>query len=281
MEKRLALKMSEAKYIYNTNTINILVKDSKKRKNNEKFPKSILVLFLSSQLLFGINFGFSSIFKKKYQLIVERCSVFLSIAMTVLIISPLLFNSIFYWFHVIEYTAYILLLKFTKYNAYHFINDINKIYDLNRSNKTFLSFVGVYYNIAEFFMKAIFISILYKIGTEVIFSTNLSQYGISYTIIYHVPSIGLDVVSIVQIVLMYYINCCVRHLKTLLIANDVNFRYIEKYYVNIANCFDNIKPLYGRIVSYFFVYVILIIFIFSLQRHYMYLRKGVHTRKPA
>lgn len=150
-------KMSQPKKLYDTNTIKILVEDSKNRKNKEKFPTSILALFLISQLIFGIDFRFSSIFKKKHQLIVKRFSFFLSVAMIVLIISPLIFDDIFYWFSIVEYISYFLILKSIKYNAYHFINDINQIYDLNDNDKKFLRIVGIYYNGAEFILKMIFV----------------------------------------------------------------------------------------------------------------------------
>lgn len=237
-----------SKNIFITNTIEILVEDGKERKNKNEFPKSILALFLTAQLLFGIDFGFSSIFKKKHQSIVKRFTFFLSIVMIILIISPVVFDEVFYWFNIIEYTSYYLLLNLTKYNAYHFINDMNKIYDLNQYDKKFLRIVGVYYHGAEFFMKATFIVILYKLGNVSFFSLN----NITYTIIYYVPCLGLDIIGIVQVVLMYYVNCSVRHLKALLGANDVNFKNIENYYINIAFCYDKIKTLYGRIVSTFF-----------------------------
>lgn len=262
--------MSKSINIVNTNTIKIFVKDRKKRKTNDKFPKSILVLFLSSQLLFGIDFGFSSIFKKKYQLIVKRFSFFMSVAMIVLNISPLLFDSTFYWIHVIEYTSFVLVLNFTKYNAFHFINDIRKICELNQNDKRFLRIVGVYYNVTEFLGKIIFVVVMHKIEYDTIFARKILSYHIIYTVIYHVPTISLDIISIAQIVLMYYLNCCVRHMKALLLANDVNFVYIESYFRDIANSFDKIKPLYGRIVSNIYVHFY---FIFLIPvNYYLYNR---------
>lgn len=225
------------------NSTIINVQDKKQRSLKQKIPKSILVLFLSSQLFFGFDFGFSSIFKKKYRLIVKRFSFLLSISMILILISPLNINYVYYWFDIIEYTSYFLVLNLTKYNAYHFIIDVNKIYILNRNDRKIFSFLGIYYNIVEFLAKVIFVIMVRKIDTI-------------YTIIYYIPGIGLDIIAIVQIVLLYYIRFCARQLKAFLIASDVNFSNIEKYYVDIANCFDNIKPLYGRIVSKSFCYII-------------------------
>lgn len=234
--------------MFKTNTITIHVENSMKCKSKVKLPKAIFVLFLTSQFLFGIDFGFTSTFKKKYRFIVKRFTFFLSIANIVLLTSALYLNDIFFWFNVFEYTLYFLLLNLTKYSAYHFISDISKIYELSQNDKKWISIVGIYYNGADLFMKAIFIVFLYKVGI-----TSASYSSIAFLIVYYIPCIGMDTISIVQIVLMYYLNCCVRHLKALLIANDVNFKYVEKYFMNIANCYDKIKPLYGQIVSCIFV----------------------------
>lgn len=247
--------MSTLKNIFNKNTRIIRAPDTVNRKTTQKIPKSMLVLFLSSQLLFGFDFGFSSIFKKKYRSFVKRFSFLLSIVMIVLLISPLNLNYIYYWFNIVEYISYCLVLNFTKYSAYHFIIDVNKIFDLNQNNKKFLCLVGVY-NIAGFFIKAFVTGVSCK-ADSLPFINHLTKCNITYTMIHCVSILSMDVIATVQIVLMYYIKCCVRHLKDLLTERDISFGHIEKYYIDIANRYDKIKPLCGRLVSNIFTKVIL------------------------
>lgn len=239
--------MPGIKVIYNRNMNKIHVTDTIKCKVKYKIPKSVLAFFLTSQLLCGFDFGFASMFKKKYRLIIKLFTLFLSTAMILIIVSPLTLNNIFYWWNVVEYLSYFVVLNLTKYKAYHYINDISMIYNFNNKEKKILSIIAVYYNIAGIFIKTILIGALCKAGYVSLFN----EYHIIYTIIYYVPCLCVNIVPVVQIVLMYYTKCCAQYLKTL-IGSEVNLGYVEKYYIGIANCYDKIKLLHGRLVSIFF-----------------------------
>lgn len=157
------------------------------------------------------------------------------------------FHVIYYWFDIVEYITYFFVLNFTKYSAYNFIIDVNNIYELNQNDKKFLNLLEIC-NIAGYIVKISVTVVSCKIDTM---GLTESTCHLSDSIVHSVPILGMDVIAVVQIVLVYYMECCARKLKELLITNDVDFEYVEKFYIDIANCHDKIKPLYGRLVSFY------------------------------
>lgn len=223
----------------------ISVKNRTKRKVN--IPKSIIIYFLTPQLLLGIDYGFTKAFKVKFRKLIKRISITMSLITTVILLGPLLndYSDIWAWFNLTEYVLYLLALNFAKYNIYEFVLDSIQIYELTATENIILQIISLYSSIILVIIKILILiaKCLYK------FEEYCPMYKVPYYLFYFAPALGQDFFGMSQIIIVYYLYCCIKHLKMTLKKSHFSVTILQNQYIAIANCYDKIKPLYDNFVS--------------------------------
>lgn len=209
-------------------------------------PLSVIVFGLTSQLCFGINFGFAAVLKKKIRKVVKYITFIVSIgyiAITILLAAQLYEKSMS--FFSFEYIPYFVILNTGKYTICNLVVDVSEIYIVKAGELKFLNILTLYYTLIMFLIKTAFIVVSYHMDSiSVFFNLN-----IPYLVLYCIPSLGLDMLAVSQIIVYYFIFIYVRDLNKTVKKFKTNLDFTEKRYKDIADCVDKIRPLYDKFVS--------------------------------
>lgn len=90
-------------------------------------PKSLKIFYLTSQLCFGIDFGFTKeLHYKKYGQLVKYLAKLHSFSIFIILLVPLYYHydQLWPWLNFFEFTAILLVLNITKYTVFDFLVDI-------------------------------------------------------------------------------------------------------------------------------------------------------------
>lgn len=220
-------------------------------------PKYLVYLFLSFNFLFGLDFGFTEwIQDRKYRFSVKLAK-YLSAVICASVLGVGVTNSEFmynFWFcfNLLHYMMCFFVLSTTKYNLFSFSKDV-------------CSLCSDCIVIRKDRLTAVIVTFLFLgTGTKIIaFITECLTYGDVYVIdckmgavpvyLYTMPCIGVDVIPLVLIISYYYVNTSITCLKEAYINAEISLDHLEKNYLAIMDCFDKIKPLYGNLVSIYYV----------------------------
>lgn len=199
----------------------------------------------------GLDFGFTKILKNNLQC---TLNCFCSILSTFVIISIIIQIPYTYgnkqvtslsWYinGLIQYSLHVIFLRFSKYNLYNLIVDIYSvdIATMEERNKEKRSVN----------LLIIFFSTMYVMKCAVCFSICINRelcpslyiHGYLYCIFF----MGMDTITMGQILIYFYIYKAVKYLNESLIDKDIKRAW--KQFTAIADICDKISPTYGKLVS--------------------------------
>ncbi|XP_045538260.1 uncharacterized protein LOC123721946 [Papilio machaon] len=142
--------------------------------------------------------------------------------------------------YIIQYGLYLFLFLFSKYNISNFLVDILSV------EKKYHIEIFKTYNIS-LIIYVLFIISLNTINFYLYFffirPSLLDEFIKNFFTYFSILSI--DMVPIIQIIIIYHIYMCVKKLRT--ITKNSNLTEIRQFYIDIVNCWDNIKPLYYKL----------------------------------
>lgn len=217
-------------------------------KTKRTIPKLHKYFFLTCLFAFGFDFGFINIVNNAYRSFVKFLSTISTVVVLMLCLIPFIFfqeepqlNYIYYLLVFLQQTTHVLCLRLSKYNLYHFIKDIYKVDKkimIDKENKVLSIFIV--YNTITYITK-VFASV-FNCARDKHCYLCCSSRGVFCAVIY-----GMDVISIVQVLIYYYMYDAVKCLTRNMDKFDTIL--IRKQYTDIANCSDKIHSLYGKLVS--------------------------------
>lgn len=221
------------------------------RQKKTQIPNSLQYFFITSQILFGYDYGFIMALKKCLRVTVKRF-VLLETLFYIFVIS---LTTVFYhtefvaWIPLIEYLLNILALRSTQYKTFDFIMDIHKNIEILKNDRKVFFLTTFINNIIVCAIK-MFILISLRAFNFVTYSEDyqfISSWG--YYLAYIIPTLGMDTVAVSQIVVFYYTYMYVRNLKNQFKSSEVEINRTAQYFVNLADCCDKIGTLRNKLVS--------------------------------
>lgn len=220
---------------------------------NLPLSKCFIVLFLFTQVIFGLDFGFTKAVPKNLRRVLNFVCLLLSANIIVVSIIPMV-NApppgfVIYLTTTIEYTCYtFVLIIWSKYTMYDFLLDIALIdANLNLDKKDLNTII------LKTFIYAL-ISFAFKVSASYIYCFVLSidwycSWSVHF-IPYFLPLLGRDMPSILQYLIMYTLYRRFHILKIKLAKNELNEKTILVRYKDMLECMYKIKPLFGVLVSF-------------------------------
>lgn len=130
----------------------------------------------------------------------------------------------------------------SKYNVCNLMIDIHSIIDgkkVSVSNK--FTIIIYFYMILTFLIKFVICNLGCVMEMEQ--CTTLT----TPAPIYCIPAMAMESLTIIQILISYYIYLSIKYIKKSL--NKIDIKILQASYMTIANCWDKIKPLYTKLVS--------------------------------
>lgn len=235
-----------------TKVINVKSPEKSKR----PIPISLIICFLSVHFTFGLNFGFSKILKKNLQFQANWFAYLLSFVLTTSISIQLVYklenkqplSTIWLLFGFIQYSLHAVCLHFSKYNFCSFIVDmysldINTIGNKNK-DKLIVSLI------------VIFFVILYAIKSVLCYMLCITLDDLCETVYvsgywYCLLFMSLDVITLVQILIYYYVYKAAKYLTVSMENKNINkdIKWVRKQFTAVAEICDKISPTYGKLVS--------------------------------
>lgn len=207
----------------------------------------LIVFFLIYQAI-GLDFGFASGLKRKYQLFVQRTSICVTILSFIIMIVylTLLYDDIWCWLNSVRLNSLILILITTRYKLYHLIYDINMISTLTTKQATTLNILIILYTIFTYGIKIPLMTVrcILEKGAYCGKFKSIFHYSLIYGIV-----LSLDVIAIIKFIITYHFKCSVNLIKELLKKPNRKIEVFEKSYMALADCYDKIRPFYDWLVS--------------------------------
>lgn len=231
------------------------VKDKKNVSVNiREFPVSIIYFFLSSQMVFNFDFGFSTFITISVLNFLHFLNNITSLAYILILLAPIIWTTMYRdvtcWCSLLAYLGYVIVVKRSKYKIYNLIVDVNKIFKMNTLEKRIISVFVIIFTISMIATKFIFHIIQCTItigdGENKMFCP---QFNIKYYIVYYFPYSSVDIITTAEIIIYYYIYCCIRKLKGWIGMPGQNMKLALMKYAAIADCCDKIKPLFDDLVN--------------------------------
>lgn len=227
------------------------------KKPKREIPIILISFFIGANFLIGLDFGFRKILKKNFQFIANCFCRFSSIFIITSIFIEISFKianaqySSLSWFMYgfFQYTFHVIFLHFSKYNLYNLIVDIYSIDIAIISNKNKANFNLLFLFFFLFVnctLKAVFCYLFCINQDDLCGSIYIPGY------IYCILLMGIDVVTLVQILIYYHIYKAAKYLMVSLEEN--NIKMVRKQFTAVADVCDKISPTYGRLVSTYFIF---------------------------
>lgn len=226
---------------------NVIVKRNNWIETKQDFPKIFIIYFIGIQICFDVDCGIILLCNEKYRAILK--SIYRVKAIVILVISATIISSfsvlkILYIFYLIQYITCMLILTFTKYNVYEFLIDIFCTRKNRMSNEfNVFGIATVFYTISIIFFNMI------VIGLYCLFYSKSCKSFFDVLSLAYFPIFGLDIISIVQVVILYAIYLNVKYMKRILTFGERNLDRIVSLYMSITKHWENIAPLYSKLVS--------------------------------
>lgn len=213
-----------------------------------KIPTLFIVFFLLFQAV-GLDFGFASALERKYRIIVQRATRFVSILSFVVMLAYVVYapNYVWHWVTAFKNNILILVLITMRYKPYHLIYDINQICALTTKQIRILNIIPILYTFLMYSFKIIFMTAKCIWWQE---SSCFRFHKVFYFFVFLGINLSLDVIVVTQIIITYYLKCSINITKVLLKRPNRKLDVFEKSYRAIANCYDKIRPFYDWMVRF-------------------------------
>lgn len=246
----------------------------------EKPEKEVpLTLFVFFSILFalGFDFGFSNFLKKNVQCVATFFCHFMSILIITAIFIQIVYKtetaqlSASTWLicGLIQYSFHVIFLHFSNYNLYNFIRDM---YSLDIITKLIKNPDKVFVNrLLLFFCNSYIVrgTFCYLLCTS---ETNECETLYVPGHIYCILITSLNIITMVQMIIYFYIYLAVKNLNVALVNKDKDIKWARIQFTALADICDKITPTYGRLVSSYFVFHV--IFHTYIYEHHAFLASG-------
>lgn len=220
------------------------------RKSSE-IPYSIKTFFLILHLIFGQDFGFGNLFRKKTARLLKHYSTFLMLTTIVIVIWPynLARKQVWYWCTIIECMVNFFILKTVRYSVYNLLSDIHTAEQVAVLEKETFGVIMSTYALVMLLLK------LFVFTVTCIFDSNLYCEGLNhiYLTFYAVHSHAIDLIPEAQIVIRFYIYAYVKNMESILKTDQDLNKFVERY-DKITHCQDKIRHISDYCVSINFCY---------------------------
>lgn len=216
-----------------------------------EIPSILIPFFTSIQFVLGLDFGFNKILKKNLQFPANCFCCFTSIFIITATFIQIVYytvndqlTQVFYLVHgLFQYSFHVICLRVSKYNLYNLIIDmysihINTKWNKNKAKVIVISFV-IFFS-AMFVLKS---TLCFMACVNSKFCSTHFIPAISYCILF----MSLDVITLAQILIYYYIYHAAKYLNVSFEENGI--KWVWKQFTAVANICDKIAPTYGRLVS--------------------------------
>lgn len=217
----------------------------KPKKFTSKVPQSINVYFIMFLCIFGFDFGFKKTLSKYLQLMFSCLQLCVAITMCIVLLyhsSSLKFDNYMALVFTFQYLTHCILLLFSKYNVYDLILDVYTLdSNIMKAVNNKLAFVLYFYTIMTCGLKQSICVVNCSFNTTLHCGNSFPGYW------YCAPLIALDSITIIQMLLCYYVYRSVKYIKMSLNNSDIK-TVQERYYSIITYC-DKIRPLNSALVS--------------------------------
>lgn len=216
----------------------------KPKNNTIKVPQTINVYFLICLCIFGFDFGLKKTLSKHFRVLLTCVQLCVSFIMCVLLnyrISSLGSDYFLALLFTFQYLTHHTLLLFSKYSVYDLIIDVHTLdKNIMEAVNTKFAFVLYFYTILTFGLKQTLCVINCFVGARYCESPFPGYW-------YCVPLIGLDGVTIIQMLLYYHVYRSVKYIKLSLVNFDITT--VQKRYCVVVNYCEKIRPLNSAFVS--------------------------------
>lgn len=238
---------------------NKIKNDTGPEKRKREIPNSLIISFTSVLLAFGLDFGFSKIFNKNVKYFANCFCCFSPIFFITTIIIQIvdkienarLTASSWIIYGFIQYSFHVIFLRFSNYNLYNFIVDMYLVEANTKGNKNkenlIVNLVIIFFWI-HYALMGVFC--YFYCTSETDECKTLFVPGYLYCILY----MGMNVITVVQILIYYYIYKTVKFLNVSLEVRNKDIKCVRNHYTAVADICDKITPTYGRLVSTYFVF---------------------------
>lgn len=231
--------------MYSRNLFKRVNKVTYARPKKCEVPKFINIYFILILCIFGLDFGYKKTLRKYFRVMlsfVELCATILMCVILIWRISLMKFDYYMAATFFVQYLMHTVLLKLTKYNVYDLIMDVHRLdKDIMKAVNTKFAFVLYFNTIINFAVKqTLCVGACY---TDNSYYCKPSFPGSWYCL----PLIGLDGITIVQMLLCYYVYRSAKYVKICLRNCDIQIVQ-ERYRAVVAYC-DKIRPINSAFVS--------------------------------
>lgn len=217
----------------------------KSKKCTREVPKFINVYFILLLCMFGFDFGFKKTLSKYLRMVFSCVQLCVFITMCVFLIFGIgarRSDDYIVLVFVIQYLTHCTILLFSKYNVYDLIIDV---YTLDGSimeavNMKF-GFMLYFYTIFSCGLKQTLCVINCMVDSTHYCVKPFPGYFLC------IPFLGLDVVTIIHILICYYVYRSVKYIKISL--DHVSTKIVQERYHSVVTYCDKIRPLNSAYVS--------------------------------
>lgn len=209
-------------------------------------PKSITVFFLMLMGL-GADFGASAILSGRIRTVVKFYMIFFIVVNVIILASAfnILFVELWYWSSLFTGILNFVMFNKTKYKLYNFVKDMH---DLGKGITTIeRETFGV---IISMYSVTMSVSLLLLTWYRCDYDKQYfcKEFSVEHITLYTFACLSVDVVTMVQIIICYYIYCYVKFLRTSL-ESDLNIDTFKKRFMALAESCDKIRPFHNVMVS--------------------------------
>lgn len=225
--------------------ITIGYKHSREKKN----PKTISCCILISQLISGFDFGFSKLFNENVQGFLRHFTVLQVFTYNAIFLVPAVITNSVSWmlFPLLEYFLNaIILLCYKKYTIYNFLCDISEFSILSKKDIYILNII--YMTDYIFFVFTKILLLISFNGSDMKIDKLLAPLPSVYVVLFTLHYIIVDLVTMIQIVILYYVYCSMKNLKLRLVLYGQKLNVTSEQYKAIVDIREKIKPLSDSLV---------------------------------
>lgn len=245
-------KMLNTNYVKSNSSVKTTI-DCNSR--NRHILKIISYFFLISQVVIGVDFGFSKLLSENGRRFLRIFNTLEICTYNIIFCSPIIIQS--YPFTSIvplilmPFSEYVLnasiLLWYKKYSVYDYLCNISEFCKLTKNDTYILSLMSIINFIATFCLRIYFVIMItvYDLKVEYYFD----QLSFVYRLFFCLYYVVMDLVTITQIVIFYYVYSSMKNMKHMLMSPGQKLSFISLRYKAIVDIYEKIRPLSDSLVS--------------------------------
>lgn len=221
-------------------------------RRRSKIPKSIKIFFLILHLMFGHDFGFGNLFRKKVATFLKYHSVLITLVRFVTLLLPFkqVGGEFWYWFNLTECAINFSMLRCAKYTVFNLLSDIHAAERIPVLEKETFGVFTALYAFTMVTVQGLLVGLRCTFDDDDIIVYCVKMHPL-YLTFYVLCPVGMALIPDSEIVIYYYIYAYVIKMKQSL-KQDLDIQMFIDRYNKIAYCYDRIRHVCSKIVSIYF-----------------------------